>query len=73
MVCGELARRFGGPPLYVRVDMIRDEEGRPVVLEIEAVEPSLYLGEAPGSAERLADAIVARAATGTEPAAGSDA
>ena len=31
------------------------------MLEVEAVEPSLYLGEAPGAAERLADAIVARA------------
>ena len=64
-VCAELTRRFGAIPLYVRVDMVRDGAGAPVVLEVEAVEPSLYHGEAPGSAERLADAIVARAVTGT--------
>ena len=47
-------------PLYARIDMIRAQDGRPVVLELELTEPSLFLAHAPGSAERLARAIVAR-------------
>ena len=50
-----------GTPLYARVDQIQDSDGAPVVLELEAIEPSLYLDLAPGTAERLADAIIARA------------
>jgi hypothetical protein len=57
-----LARQFSGVPLYARIDLARDGDGAPVVLEVEAVEPNLYLGLVPGAAERLADAIVARAA-----------
>jgi hypothetical protein len=56
-----LARRFEGQPLYARVDLARDAEGAPVVLELEAVEPSLYLVLVEGAAENLANAIVARA------------
>jgi glutathione synthase/RimK-type ligase-like ATP-grasp enzyme len=57
-----LARQFSGSPLYARVDLARDGDGVPVVLEVEAVEPNLYLGLVPGAVERLVDAIVARAA-----------
>jgi hypothetical protein len=57
-----LARQFSGSPLYARVDLARDGDGVPVVLEVEAVEPNLYLGLVPGAAARLVDAIVARAA-----------
>jgi hypothetical protein len=56
-----LARRFDGAPLYVRVDLARDADGAPVVLELEAVEPSLYLALVPRATETLANAIVARA------------
>jgi glutathione synthase/RimK-type ligase-like ATP-grasp enzyme len=48
--------------LYGRVDLIRDEAGRPCVLELELTEPSLYLMYEPGSAQRLADASLARLA-----------
>ena len=51
--------RFGRP-LYARVDILRDEHGRPSVLELELIEPSLFLDFAPGSAGALARAIVAR-------------
>lgn len=55
----------GGPDrlLYGRVDLVRSgtlEGGGLLVLEMELTEPSLYLGLAPGAAERLAD-VVARA------------
>jgi hypothetical protein len=50
----------GGPPLYARIDLIRDDGGRPVVLELELVEPSLFFAFGPGSARRFAEAIVAR-------------
>lgn len=51
-------RRFGAAPLYARVDLL-DADGAPTLLELELVEPALYLAEAPGAAERLADAIIA--------------
>jgi hypothetical protein len=47
-------------PLYARVDLIRDDTGQPRVLELEMTEPSLFFRHAPGSAGRLADAVLAR-------------
>jgi hypothetical protein len=41
------------------VDILRGEGGIPHLVELEAVEPSLYLATAPGAAERLAAAILA--------------
>ncbi|MEW5850291.1 MAG: hypothetical protein AB2A00_15990 [Myxococcota bacterium] len=46
--------------LYARVDLARDERGQPMVMELELIEPSLFLMEYPPALERLADAIVAR-------------
>ena len=51
--------RFGRP-LYARVDVLRDAAGAPAVLEVELVEPSLFLDLVPGTAEALADAILER-------------
>ena len=50
------------PPLYARIDLIRDGSGYPVVLELELTEPSLFLLHAPGSAAAYATEILARAA-----------
>jgi O-ureido-D-serine cyclo-ligase len=47
-------------PLYARVDLIRDEKGEPVVLELELIEPSLFFPFAGGSAERFAAAVMRR-------------
>lgn len=44
----------GGAPLYARVDMIRDDDHRPRILELELAEPSLFFAYGPGSAQRLA-------------------
>jgi glutathione synthase/RimK-type ligase-like ATP-grasp enzyme len=52
--------RFGGPLLYARLDVIGGPDGRPVVLEVELTEPSLFHATAPGSADRFAAAILAR-------------
>ncbi|MDO8144450.1 MULTISPECIES: RimK family alpha-L-glutamate ligase [Isoptericola] len=50
------------PFLYARVDLVTGEDGTPTVIELELTEPSLWLKHAgdAGTAERLADAIVAR-------------
>lgn len=49
-------------PLYARVDLIRDTEGAPCVLELELTEPSLFFAHAAGSAERFANVILKRSA-----------
>ena len=49
-----------GPLLYARVDVLRDAGGEPAVLELELIEPSLFLDFVPGTADALARAIVAR-------------
>jgi hypothetical protein len=48
-----------GTLLYARVDLIRDAEGDPRVLELELTEPSLFFAQAPGAAERFAAVILA--------------
>ena len=48
-------------PLYARVDLIRDQNGAPVVLELELIEPSLFFPFEAGSAERFAAAVVRKA------------
>lgn len=53
-----LRDRFDVGPLQARVDLVEGPDGEPLVLELEAVEPSLYLGVSPDAAEKLADAIV---------------
>jgi glutathione synthase/RimK-type ligase-like ATP-grasp enzyme len=45
-------------PLYARVDLIRDAEGSPCLLELELTEPSLFFAHAAGSAERFAASIL---------------
>jgi hypothetical protein len=52
-------RRFG-TPLYARADVIRDDTGAPRLLELELIEPSLFLQLQPGSATALATALHAR-------------
>jgi hypothetical protein len=49
-----------GHTAYARVDLVDGDDGRPIVMEVELVEPSLFLDLAPGAAERLADTLRAR-------------
>ena len=50
------------PPLYARVDLVRDEAGEPRLLELELVEPTLFFTTCPGSAERYVAALLRRLA-----------
>jgi len=56
-VIAEVTERFG-TPLYVRVDVAHDDDGLPVLMELEAIEPCLYLDLVPGAAERFARAVL---------------
>jgi hypothetical protein len=56
-------QRFGSTPLHLRVDMLTGADGHPLLLELEAVEPHLYVAESDGAADRLAAAIERRART----------
>ena len=55
-VHAEISERFG-VPLFARVDMVHGPGDEPVLLELEVIEPCLYLDTFAGSAERLATAI----------------
>ena len=48
-----------GDPLYARVDVIYDRTRRPLLIELELIEPNLFLGLAPGAGEAMARAILA--------------
>jgi len=52
--------RFG-PAAYARVDLVDGPDGRPVVMELELVEPTLFLDREPAAARRFADALLAAA------------
>jgi hypothetical protein len=56
-VIDEITRRFGAAPLYARVDVVRDAAGRPALLELELIEPDLFLETSEGAHERFAAAI----------------
>ena len=46
--------------LYARVDLVPGPDGDPLVIELELLEPSLFLAHAPAAADRLAGAIAER-------------
>ena len=63
-VLRELSRRFGRAPAYARVDLVLDAVGAPRILEVELIDPLLFLAlSPPGTADRLAAAIVSIRAT----------
>jgi O-ureido-D-serine cyclo-ligase len=53
---------FASPLLYARVDLIRDDDDTPRLLELELTEPSLFLAHGAGAAARFARALLARCA-----------
>jgi hypothetical protein len=56
-VLAEIAERFG-TPLYARVDLVSGPDNASLLLELEVIEPALYLHTTPGGAERFAAAIL---------------
>jgi len=52
------------PPLYARVDGVRDAAGGFALMELELIEPALYLRKDPGAARRFARAFDAWMAEG---------
>ena len=57
----EVLRELPETPLYARVDVVRDEDGTPLLIELEVTEPQLFLRFSDAAARALADAVVARA------------
>jgi hypothetical protein len=51
-----------GPLLYARVDLVRDGNRQPCLLELELAEPTLFLADASAGLVRLTDAIARRLA-----------
>jgi len=49
-----------GDLLYARIDLARDDAGRPMIMELELVEPSLFFAYCPGSADRFVAAALRR-------------
>jgi glutathione synthase/RimK-type ligase-like ATP-grasp enzyme len=47
-------------PLYARVDLVEGPDCHPCLIELELIEPNLYLSTHPGAAGALAEAVVAR-------------
>lgn len=52
-----------GPLLYARVDLVRDSEGRTSIIELELIEPDLYLQYSP-KGERIFARLVHQACEG---------
>jgi O-ureido-D-serine cyclo-ligase len=51
--------QLAAPLPYARIDLIRDANGQPRLLELELAEPSLFFAHADGSAERFAARLLA--------------
>lgn len=51
---------YAGRILYGRVDLARDDAGRPCVMELELIEPSLFFARGAGSVERYVAALARR-------------
>ena len=47
-------------PLYARVDLVADPSGNPCLIELELIEPNLYLVTRPSAAATLAEAALLR-------------
>jgi hypothetical protein len=46
--------------VYARVDLVLGADAKPLLLELELTEPSVFLAHSDGAADRLATAILAR-------------
>lgn len=58
----------GTPLLYARVDLVRDLGGKPVLMELEAIEPDLFLQYDDAAPARFAAAVAQAAGSPSAPA-----
>jgi glutathione synthase/RimK-type ligase-like ATP-grasp enzyme len=56
----QVLNQLDEPPLYARVDLVNDLDGNPALIELELIEPNLYLSTDPNAAACLADAALLR-------------
>lgn len=55
----EAARAITGEDLlYARADLVTGDDGRPMLMELELIEPSLYLHTVPAATEHLTDLVI---------------
>jgi glutathione synthase/RimK-type ligase-like ATP-grasp enzyme len=52
--------QLASAPLYARVDLVSGLDGQPCLIELELIEPNLYLSTHPPAVEALADAVLLR-------------
>lgn len=52
--------QLASTPLYARVDLVSGLDGRPCLIELELIEPNLYLSTHPPAVDALADAVLLR-------------
>lgn len=61
-VAGQALAALAEDPLYARVDLVPGEAGEPLLIELELIDPHLFLAEHPATAAALAEAVLARLA-----------
>ena len=54
-----ILRKLPGETLYARVDLIRLSDGSLALMELEAIEPDLYVAQEPETPARLIEALIA--------------
>jgi len=54
---GQILSMFGEPPLYMRIDYLLDDAGKPMLLEIEINEPNLYLSQSDKTLQKFSQKI----------------
>lgn len=57
--CAVARHRTGAPLLYARADLVDDDEGHPMVMELELIEPSLYFHTVPAATTAFASEVLA--------------
>lgn len=62
-VAEQALRAAPGEALYARIDMVRGADGGLRLMELELIEPSLFLSHAPDGGKLFADALSARLTT----------
>jgi glutathione synthase/RimK-type ligase-like ATP-grasp enzyme len=59
-IAAQALAQLDEPPLYARVDLVAGSDGAPLLIELELIEPNLYLTQHPPAAEVLAAAALLR-------------